>query len=374
MYPEKDAPMDSAGLISLAVEVPRSVRTNDYYRTRCPELVERAEQHSAARWFGKESSASSDPFFIEMEPYLADVFRGTVERRVISSGETAHSLELAAAKRALSLARLDANDIDLIISSSFLPDRIGVGNAVFLARDLGAPCAAWNLEATCASSIIGLQTACGLVRAGQHRRVLVVASCTYSRVSDDADDVSWFCGDGAGSFVVGDVAAGQGFLAGAAMATVETADAMYFDWDRDTSRIVMHGAAGAGRVISQTAEPYLRAACSEAAKRANVSFGEIDCLVVNTPSAWYASFAARVLGIDPARTISTYPQYSNIGAALMPANVYAAVSAGKIQPGDLVMLYGFGGVGAAAAAVMRWGNVAVGHSDQRISDDLHRAT
>jgi 3-oxoacyl-[acyl-carrier-protein] synthase-3 len=121
----------------------------------------------------------------------------------------------------------------------------------------------------------------------------------------------------------------------------------------------MRGGPHAGRVIAGTAEPYLRRACGAAADRANISLKDVDCLVVNTPNAWYSLFAAKALGIDPDRTITTYTRYANIGAALMPANVQAAVAAGKIKPGSMVMLYGFGGVGNASAAVLKWGSVAV---------------
>jgi 3-oxoacyl-[acyl-carrier-protein] synthase-3 len=87
---------------------------------------------------------------------------------------------------------------------------------------------------------------------------------------------------------------------------------------------------------------------------------DVDFLVCGTQGAWIHKFAASALGIDPERTITLYPQIGNIGAAMIPVNLHTAASRGLIKPGDLVMLYNFGGVSTAAAAVVRWGKTALG--------------
>jgi len=66
------------------------------------------------------------------------------------------------------------------------------------------------------------------------------------------------------------------------------------------------------------------------------------------------------LGIDPQRTIDIFPQYGNISAASTIVSLYHAVQLGKIRPNDLVLVYNHGFVASAAAAVMRWGDVALG--------------
>jgi 3-oxoacyl-[acyl-carrier-protein] synthase-3 len=275
-------------------------------------------------------------------------------------------LEVKVARDALAAAGMGVGDVDLIIVSSFLPDQLGVGNAPFLARELGTKCAAWNLEATCASSIVAFQTACGLVQAGQYRNVLVVVSCTYSRVADEADTLSWFTGDGVGAFVVGKVKDGEGLLGMKTVATTETCNTFYYEADptspRGTDAIVMRCTRETGRVLHETSEPHLRACCMGALDDAKLKLRDVDFVVTNTPSSWFAAFVARALGIDRARTIDTYPKYANIGGALMPTNLYAAAEAGKIKPGSVVLLYGFGGVSTASAAVLRWGPVGLGTS------------
>jgi len=354
----------AAGIKSIAVSFPETVRTNAYYVERYPDRVAALAEKSLGKLWsagGDAKPARTDAFSLEMAAYLDDPFRGTIERRVVRPGETALSLEKAAAERALDAAKMTANDADLMIVCSFQPDQLGVGNAAFLARALGMKRPAWNLESACSSSVVALHTASGLVASGQYERILVVASCTYSRNADDADSVSWFLGDGAGAFVVGVEEAKHGLLGMHTLPTTETCDTFYYAMSGgDAPRMLMQCTPSSGKILAETAEPHLIACVEGAATKAGVRVSDIDFLVCNTPTAWFSAFAARALGIDPARTISTFPKTGNIGCALMPANLHAAARARKIAKGDLVLLYSVGSVSTASAAVLRWGDVAIG--------------
>jgi 3-oxoacyl-[acyl-carrier-protein] synthase-3 len=113
-------------------------------------------------------------------------------------------------------------------------------------------------------------------------------------------------------------------------------------------------------VLRETSALHLRSCCEGAARAAGVALGDIDFFVFNTPTAWFDAFAARVLGVDRSRTISTNKLYGNIGPVWMPANLYHAACDGRVERGDLVMLYAVGSVSSASAVVMRWGDVALG--------------
>ncbi len=362
--------IESAGMKSLAVSFPSEVRTNDYFRAKCPALVADAEQRTLAKVWRRDV-APTDAFAKEMLAYVDDPFRGTVERRVLPPGGTALSLETRAAKDALSAAKMSPGDVDLMIVCSFLPDQLGVGNSAFLARELGLKRAAWNIETACSSAIVAFETACALVQAGQYKNVLVVISCTYSRAADESDTLAWFLGDGATAFVVAPVPRGEGLLGQHTVHTAETCDTFYYRGASDDSgatKIQIQCSASTGRVLHETAEPYLRACCAGAAESAGVKLSDIDFFVFNTPTAWNHAFAARALGIDLAKTISTYPSYGNIGPALVPVNLFHAAAEGKIKPGDVVMLYAIGSVSSATASVIRWGDVALG-----ARPDTHRS-
>jgi 3-oxoacyl-[acyl-carrier-protein] synthase-3 len=355
----------SAGIRSLAVSFPRTERTPQFWRSRYPELVATAEQQSLAKvWASAEKGEpSKHAFDAEMERFLGDPFRGTARRRVLAPGETALSLELRAAKDAMAAAGVGPDDIDLMIVHSFLPDQIGVGNSAFLSGALGLRGAAWNLETACTSSVVAFQTACALVSAGQYKNVLCVVSCTYSRAADEADTISWFLGDGAAAFLVSAAPEGQGLLGAKIVNTAVTCGTFYYDLVNDPAKgpvVRMLATPKTGKVLRDTAEPFLIECCEGALKTAGVTKGDIDYFIFNTPTAWFADFCARALSIDRARIENTHDLYANIGPVLTPANLFHAARGGRIKPGDLVLMYAIGSVSSAGAAVMRWGDAALG--------------
>jgi 3-oxoacyl-[acyl-carrier-protein] synthase-3 len=355
---------ERVGIRSLAVSFPAQIRTNDYWRERHPKLVDNEERKTLARLWKQDPKATPlDPFAQAMAPYLSDPFRGARERRVVAPGQTAASLELDCARRALAAARMTAADVDLLVCCSFLPDRVGVGNATPLARDLGLRCGAWNLETTCSSALVALQNASALVTTGEFERVLVIVSCTYSRVADEDDTLCWFLGDGAGAFTVSRTPPGATYLGTKTVHTAETCNTFYYEVVPDAARgarIRMDCTPETGKVLADTSEPYLRTCCEGAAEAAGVKLDDIAFFVFNTPTAWYGDFCARALGVPKERTVDTYPQYANVGPALLPVNLYTAAASGRLRPGDLVLLYTVGSVSSAGAAVLRWGEVGLG--------------
>ncbi|WP_437947006.1 3-oxoacyl-[acyl-carrier-protein] synthase III C-terminal domain-containing protein [Sorangium sp. So ce296] len=359
----------SVGLRSLAVSFPRTIRTNDHWRQKFPDIVANAEQRSLAKLWAASSAdaATMSAFEAEMQPYLSDTFRGTKERRVVQPGESARSYELIAARDALAAAAMKPSDVDLLISVSFWPDQMGFGNAAWLAKDLGLRCGAWNLETACSGGLVAMQTACSLVKAGQQRNVLVVVSCLYSRHVEESDTLSWFLGDGAGATVIGHTPEGFGLLGSKTLHTADTCEALIADAVPDPTfgqkiRLRLNRNPSS---LKDTADEYIRHCCFGAAEAAGVSIRDIDFFVFNTPTAWFSAFGTRALGVDPARTVNAYPLYGNIGPALTTANMHLAASTGKIKRGDLVMIYSIGSVSSCGAMVMRWGDVALGPAPER---------
>jgi 3-oxoacyl-[acyl-carrier-protein] synthase-3 len=353
----------SVGIRALSVSFPSVLRTNDYWREKYPTQVAEAGARNLARVFSPhETSAGSRAFDEEMAPFVDDPFRGTVERRILGPGETSLDLEARAVGDALAAAGISRADVDAMIVVSFMPDTLGVGNAAYLAKRLELSCAAWNLESGCTGAVVALQNAVALVSSGTYARVLVVVSCTYSRICDEADSLSWFMADGAGAFLVERVPEGEGVLGFKVMNSSATCGAFFVDMVEGVNgkpRLKVRPGP-AHRLIRDTSAPFLEACCRGACEAAGVTKDDIDFFVFNTPVAWHHRFGARLLDVDPARTMTTYPSYANIGPALLPVNLHHAAQAGKFARGDLVLCYAVGSVSSAGAVVMRWGDVGLG--------------
>ncbi|MEM6794628.1 MAG: beta-ketoacyl synthase N-terminal-like domain-containing protein [Acidobacteriota bacterium] len=364
----------SVGMQALAVSVPDRVVTNDHWRTTQSKLVEEAEKRI---WMWKKPAnwdeGGSVAFNREMEPFLGDPFRGAQQRRLMPEGGTSLELEVDAANKAMEAAGVSADDIDLLLLTSFLPDSIGIGGSAFLARALGLKGAAWNMESACSSANLAFLTATQLIRAGQFRRALVVTSCTYSRVVDDANPISWTVGDAATAVVVGEVPAGEGFLGAHTMHSGNTCGAVEYYLDVDEEKNAFHRMRTgklAGKLLRETSEPNLKRCVGHALEQAGLGIEDLDFAVFNTPLAWYAPFCARALGIDREKTINLYPFYNNVGPCLTFTNLFHAGS-WHLKPGDNVLLYSVGSVSSCAAIVMKWGDVQLGQAPAGITREAY---
>jgi len=368
-----DIRVKSVGIRSLAVSFPQAIRTNDYWLQKFPELGIQTRQARLPKSVELSSNENGiDLWLQEVKPYLSDPFRGSVKRRVLASDESSLMLECRAAQNALKAAKLSPDEVDLAIVSSLFPKTVGPGQATHLAEQLGLRCPAWNLESTCASALIALQTAQAFLQTGVYRntstgsvhRILIVVSHIGSHAVKETDTLSLSMGDGAGALVVGEVKPSQGILSTKIMPTTTTHGAYVHELVIDSfGKPKIQTSTGENMsILAETAVDFVRQCCLEAVREAGVSLDEIKCFAFNTPTAWYAMLCAKALEIDPNRVINLYPLYANIGPVFPVANLAHAVSSQKIRENDLVLVYANGAAGTAAATVMRWSDVAIGSS------------
>jgi len=354
----------SVGIRSLAISFPNVIRTNNYWKEKFPNRFMQVKTRQKQRMNSMPSphcNTGIDIWSQEVSPYLADPFRGSVERRVCQ-GESSLMLEEQAARDALDAANLSPHDIDLLIVSSLFSERVAVGNAAYLARQLALECPAWNIESTCSSALIALQNAWALMQTGTYHHVLIVASHLGSYAVDETDTLSWSMGDGAGAFVVSFLNPDQGILSTKVIHTFSTCDAYSHELVIDPQgQPKIHTQTGSNATaLVETAVEHVRNCCIEVVTTAGFTLDQIDCFVFNTPTAWYASVCTRALAINPQRTLNLYPRYANIGPVFPIANLYHAAFDGKIRENDLVLVYTNGAAATAVATVMRWGNVKLG--------------
>lgn len=355
--------MNAPGTITaIGLSFPEEVRTNDWWERHHPALVADAREALLARVWADHSEQERSAYDSCIEPYLSDPFRGTVERRWMGAQGTSQDMALAAAGAALEAGGYAPGDIDLVLVNALRPDSHVVGDAAYIMAQLGLRAPALNFESACSSSMVGFHLAADLVRVGRYRRILVIACTTYTRDVEASDSFSWFLGDGAAAFVVEPAhAPGYGLLAAHTIPTLETCGIFYHELELvdGQPRLMIHASRKAGKVIRDASESYLRTCVDGALREAGVGLGDIDFLVVNTPTAWYAEFCTKVLGFGLEQTVDNYPRYANCGPVLWPNNLRTAVEDGRVRPGSLVLGYTIGSVSTASAVVFRAGEIKV---------------
>lgn len=358
----------NAGILSIAVGYPKNVRTNEWFIENQRAVYEDVEKKTLASMFKAQASDAPKTKFDEtMQGYLRDPFRGTKQRRIMAEGQSQIDLEADVAKEAMAKAGLTIEDIDHILVASFPNEHPGIGDGVFLAQKLGTRKPAWNVETACSSGIAALQMASAMVTAGQAERVLVVVSCVYSKQSDWSDTLTWFLGDGVGAYVVGKVPEGEGFASFHAVNTQESCGAFMYKLEvhDGAAKPVIRAGHEAGKALRDLTPRAIRECSLGAVKKAGLTLDDVDFFITNTPLAWMADLFCETLQIPSDRTISTYEELANMGPALNPANLHAALARGLIKPGATVLLFAVGSVSSAAAAVVRLGDVAVGARVER---------
>ena len=139
---------------------------------------------------------------------------GIEERRIAPEGMNTSYMATEAAKKALQMAKLDVEDIDMIIFATLTPDMVIPSAACMLQANLGAKnAAAYDLQAACSGFVYGLITAQSYIASGLFKNVLVVGAEILSRRVNWKDRGTCILfGDGAGAAVVSEVPEGYGCL------------------------------------------------------------------------------------------------------------------------------------------------------------------
>ena len=285
--------------------------------------------------------------------------------------ETANSdLALEAAKRALASAKVNKEDLDMIIFATLSPDHDFPGTGCFLQAKLGVPgIPALDIRQQCTGFIYGLSIADQFIKSGAKQKILVVGSEVHSRGLDKTSrgrEVSVLFGDGAGAVVVGRAEAGN---PSQILSTHLHADGNFAKelWVKDPGcattgerlsieRIEAgeHFPKMNGKTVFVHAVKRMPEAVMEALKANQLKASEIDLFIFHQANLRINEMVAKQLEIPAEKVFNTIDQFGNTTAATIPIGLDEAVKAGKLKPGMLVASAAFGSGFTWASAVFRW--------------------
>lgn len=273
---------------------------------------------------------------------------GISARHYAGADMQSSDLAVEAAKRALDMAQLAANDIDLIILATSTPDFFGgfPSTACVVQRKLGITngCAAVDVQAVCSGFVYALATADKFIKSGSHKNVLVIGAEVFSRIIDFKERTTCVLfGDGSGAVVM-TASEEPGVLA-----TALHADGSYGDILCGPGRIsngVLEGSAFMymdGPAVFKLAIGLLDKVANEALQLANMDASEVDWIVPHQANIRIMQGTAKKLGLSMDKMIVTVDQHGNTSAASIPLALDVGVRDGRIKPGQNVMMEGVGG-------------------------------
>lgn len=270
---------------------------------------------------------------------------GIKQRHIADESQASSDLALQASRRALEAAGVKAEDIDLIVVATSTPDFVFPSTACLLQAKLGVKgCAAFDLQAVCSGFVYGLATADNFIRAGTHKRALVVGVEVFSRILDWNDrGTCVLFGDGAGAVVL---AAGEqpGIHASVLHADGSLAGILSVPGNVCGGRIVGSPFLQMqGNQVFKVAVKVLDEVARETVAAAGMKLEDVDWLIPHQANVRILEATAKRLGLPRERLVVTVDHHANTSAASIPLALDEFVRTGRIKPGHKVMMQGVGG-------------------------------
>jgi 3-oxoacyl-[acyl-carrier-protein] synthase III len=290
---------------------------------------------------------------------------GIRERRIAAPGETTASLAIEAGAAAIKQAGLTPDAIDLLVLATATPEQPIPHTGAFVGEGIGLRCGSFDLGAGCAGFAYALVAGASMLTAGRLDHVLVLGAETLSRIMNPDDRST--------RILFGDAAAG--LVLGRAS---EDAGVGLISWDLGcdgSATGLLEVQAGGSRMpitpeVLDAGQQYLRMEGREVFRRAvrvvidsstatlergGVDATEVDWFVPHQANARIIEAARQRLGISAEKTIVNIDRFGNTSAASIPLALSEAADHGRFQPGDTILLAGFGAGMAWASALLRWG-------------------
>jgi 3-oxoacyl-[acyl-carrier-protein] synthase-3 len=285
---------------------------------------------------------------------------GIRERHVAAPGELTSDLATHAARSALAHAHVEADTIDLIILATATPDQTFPASAVTVQHNLGISAgAAFDLQAVCSGFVYALSVADSMLKAGAHKRALVIGAETFSRILDWTDRTTCVLfGDGAGAVVLElqdqpGTSADRGLLTTHLRSDGKHRSKLYVDGGPSSTQTVGH-LRMEGREVFKHAVAMITDVIEDAFAATGTTAKDIDWFVPHQANKRIIDGSAHKLGISPEKVVITVDRHGNTSAASIPLALADAVTDRRIKRGNLILLEAMGGGFTWGSALLRW--------------------
>jgi 3-oxoacyl-[acyl-carrier-protein] synthase-3 len=277
---------------------------------------------------------------------------GIKVRHITSENETTAYLAAEAAKRALANARLDPEELELIIVATITPEMVFPSTACFVQRAIGAKNAwVFDLAAACSGFIYGLSIVQQFVENGRLKKALVIGAETLTKITDWTDRASCILfGDGAGAFVLERSADGQkGILYSSMYSDGEQWSALNCQayGSRNPARKKLNDPKKIfmeikGRQVYQQAVRRIVEAVNDCIDHCGLTIDHVAMVVSHQMNARIIESASKRLNLPDDKVFINIDEYGNTSAASLPIAFDDCVRRGRIKRGDIVVFVAFG--------------------------------
>ena len=295
---------------------------------------------------------------------LEDV-AGIHERRIWDGPVTPSDAATWAAQKALEQSGVPHENIGILINTSVCRDYLEPSTASIIHGNLGLAdtCQNFDVGNACLAFLNGMDIAARMIERGDIEYALVVDGETSNVITENTIErllqpdvtedqfrnefASLTLGSGAAAMVLGRAELlpdGHRFLGSVTRAATQFSHLCRGNLDRmvtDTRTLLVEGLKLAAKTFQAA-----RAALGWAS-------GELDEFVVHQISKVHTAAFTELLGIDPRRVLTVFPEFGNIGPASVPIALSKLKEMGRLEKGKRVALLGIGsGLNCSMAEVV----------------------
>lgn len=288
---------------------------------------------------------------------------GIKERRIAAKDEFTSDMATKAAQRALKMAGVTPDQVDLIIVATITPDMPFPSTSCFVQQKLGARrAAAFDLEAACSGFIYGIEIGQQFIMSRTYDTVLVIGAEKLSTIVDWQDrNTCVLFGDGAGAVVMQNRPHSHGLLTAVMGADGSKAELLHMPAGgsrcpatKESVDARLHYLRMDGKETFKNAVQAMLTAAQEALRRCELKISQIKCVIPHQANRRIIDAVGDRLGATADQLFVNLDRYGNTSAASVGIALDEAVSSGRIARGDLILLVVFGAGLTWGAAVIEW--------------------
>lgn len=281
---------------------------------------------------------------------------GIVRRHIIGE-DTVVSMAAAAGRRALADGNVKAEDIDLIMVSSFSSETMLPCAACGVQERIGAINAVcFDLNAACAGFLFALNTAQAYIQAGIYKNILVIGAESLSNTVNWKDRSTCILfGDGAGAAVLKAGAETPFYMVSHSdggkgdCLTLLSRHRKGWSEESDESYIRMDG-----QEVFKFAVKKVPEAVHELLEKAGLKETDIDYFILHQANRRIVEAVAKRLGVEPEKFPVNVQEYGNTSSASIPILLDELNRNGILKKGQKLVLAGFGAGLSWGASLIEW--------------------
>jgi len=288
---------------------------------------------------------------------------GMSERHIADEKTATSDLATQAALRAIEMAKIKPEEIDIIMVGTVSPDMAFPSSACFVQNNIKATkAAAFDLSAACSGFIYGLTLAKGMIVSGEAKTILVIGADCLSKLTDWTDrNTCVLFGDGAGAVVLQSTEEDTGLLSS------------YIFSDGTKTHLLEVPAGGSrtpfseevlknrsnfikmeGNEVFKNAVKGMERAIDTALLKVGLKYEDVSLVIPHQANIRIIESISKRMKLPPEKVFINLEKYGNTSSASIPIAMTEAYAAGRLKKGDILVITAFGAGLTMGAAVIKW--------------------